>query len=58
MFLLATKLYPNSANLFDSLGEAYLFMDYKEKAIESFERSLKLNSQNPNAIDRLKQLKE
>jgi tetratricopeptide (TPR) repeat protein len=58
VFLLATKLYPNSANLFDSLGEAYLFMGNKKKAIESFERSLKLNSHNPNAIDRLKQLKE
>jgi len=58
VLLLATKLYPNSANLFDSLAEAYLFMGNKEKAIENFEKSLKLNSQNQNAIDRLKQLAE
>lgn len=58
VLLLATKLYPNSANLFDSLAEAYLFMDNKEKAIENFEKSLELNSQNQNAIDRLKQLRE
>jgi dienelactone hydrolase len=58
IFLLAVKLYPNSANLFDSLAEAYLFIDDKEKAIENFEKSLELNSQNQNAIDRLKQLKE
>lgn len=58
IILLATKIFPNSANLFDSLAEAYLFIDNKDKAIENFEKSLELNSQNQNAIDRLKQLKE
>ncbi len=58
IFLLATKLYPNSANLFDSLAEGYLFVGSKDKAIENFKKSLELNSQNQNAIDRLKQLKE
>ena len=58
VFLLATKLYPNSANLFDSLAEGYLYVGKKNKAIESFEKSLELNSQNQNAIDRLKQLQE
>ena len=58
VFLLAAKLYPNSANLFDSLAEGYLFMGNKEKAIESFEKSLELNAQNQNAIERLKQLKD
>ncbi|WP_108246139.1 prolyl oligopeptidase family serine peptidase [Muricauda brasiliensis] len=58
VFLLATKLYPDSSNLYDSLGEGYLFIGEKKKAIESFEESLALNPQNPNAIDRLKQLKK
>lgn len=58
IFLLATKLYPKSANLFDSLGESYLFLGNKEKAIENFKKSLNLNSENQNAIDRLKQLME
>lgn len=58
VFLLATKLYPNSANLFDSLAEGYLFIGNKEKAIESFKKSLELNSQNQNAINRLEQLEE
>ena len=58
VLLFATHLYPKSANLFDSLAEAYLFMDNKEKAIENFEKSLELNSQNQNAIERLIQLKE
>ncbi len=58
VFLFATSMYPNSANLFDSLAEAYLFKGNKDKAIENFKKSLKLDSQNQNAIDRLKQLRK
>ncbi|WP_127136828.1 prolyl oligopeptidase family serine peptidase [Flagellimonas oceanensis] len=58
VFLLALHLYPKSANLYDSLAEGYLFMGKKEKAIESFEKSLELNPQNQSAIDRLEQLRE
>ena len=58
VFLLATHIYPNSANLFDSLAEGYLYMNNTEKAIASFEKSLALNSENQNAIDRLKELRE
>lgn len=57
VFKLATTLFPNSFNLYDSLAEGYLYLGDKEKAIESFEKSLELNSQNQNAINRLKQLK-
>lgn len=57
VFILATQIYPNSANLFDSLAEGYLFIGDKEKATENFKKSLNLNAQNQNAIDRLKQLK-
>ncbi|MBO3700203.1 dienelactone hydrolase family protein [Fabibacter sp. E12] len=58
VFLLATRLYPNSANLYDSLAEGYLFNGIEEKAIESFEKSLELNPQNQNAISRLRQLRK
>lgn len=58
VFLLATTLYPESANLFDSLAEGYLHLDRKEKAIESFETSLRLDTGNQNAIRRLEQLKK
>jgi dienelactone hydrolase len=58
VFLLGTKLYPNSANLYDSLAEGYLFIGNKAKAVESFEKSLELNSQNQNAINRLVQLRD
>ena len=58
VLLLATKLFPNSANLFDSLAEGYMFLNDKEGAIANFEKSLRLNPQNQNAIDRLKQLRQ
>lgn len=58
ILLLATNIYPNSANLFDSLAEAYLYVGNKEKAIENFDKSLELNPENLNAIDRLKQLRK
>lgn len=58
VFLFALELYPESANLFDSLGEAYLFIDNKEKAVINFKKSLELYPQNQNAINRLKQLEE
>jgi len=54
---LNTILYPNSANSFDSVAEGYLIQGNKELAIKNFELSLKLDSQNQNAIDRLKKLK-
>ncbi len=56
VFRFATTLYPQSANLWDSLAEGYLYLGDKEKAIESFEKSLQLNPNNQNAINRLKEL--
>jgi dienelactone hydrolase len=56
VLLFATRLYPSSANLFDSLAEAYLFIGDKEKAREAFERSLGLDAHNENAVRRLKEL--
>lgn len=58
VFQLAIKLYPESANLHDSLAEGYLFIGDKDSAIASFERSLRLNSANQNAVTRLAQLKD
>lgn len=53
---LATKIYPESANLFDSLAEAYLFAGNKEKAVANFKKSLALFPENENAQKRLKLL--
>lgn len=58
VFEFATKLYPDSSNLYDSLGEGHFFMGNNEKAISSFETSLRLDSSNQNAKNRLIQLKK
>ena len=58
VFLLATHLYPNSANLYDSLGEGYLFLGEYDNAIEAFEQSLILDPENQNAQSRLQKLRK
>jgi dienelactone hydrolase len=58
VFLLALNIYPKSANLYDSLAEAYLHNKDFKNAIYNYKKSLELNPENQNAIDRLKQLKE
>jgi len=58
VFMLALHIFPKSANLYDSLAEAYLYNKDFKNAISNFKKSLELNPENQNAIDRLKQLKE
>ena len=48
--------YPESANTYDSLGEAYMVNGDKELAIQNYKKSLELNPENQNAVDKLKQL--
>jgi len=50
--------YPQSANAFDSLGEAYMADGNKDLAIKNYERSIELNPNNPNGVDTLKKLRE
>jgi pimeloyl-ACP methyl ester carboxylesterase len=49
--------YPNASNPHDSLGEAYMAIGNRAKAIEHYERSLTLNPANENAAARLKTLR-
>ena len=58
LFKLNIESYPNSANAYDSMGEAYMTKGNKEEAIKNYEKSLELNPQNTNAQDKLKLLKE
>ena len=58
VLLLALHIYPKSANLHDSLAEAYLYKKDFKNAISSFKKSLELNPENQNAINKLKQLEE
>jgi len=55
---LNVQLYPDSGNAFDSLGEAYMKSGQKERAIESYKKSLEKNPDNTNARDKLKQLQD
>ncbi len=54
IFTLWTTQFPNDANAFDSLGEAYEAVGKKQQAIDNYRHSLKLDSQNKNALSRLK----
>ncbi len=45
---LSIQIFPESANLYDSLGEMYLLQDNKELALEKYKKSVDLN---PNNID-------
>ena len=57
LFRLNTELHPQSANAFDSLGEAYLESGDKPQAIANYEKSLALDSTNNNAVRQLKKLR-
>lgn len=58
VFRLNTELYPNSWNVYDSLGEAYAGSGDKELAIENYKKSLQLNPKNTGAVDALKKLQQ
>jgi CubicO group peptidase (beta-lactamase class C family) len=58
VFRFNVYLYPKSANVYDSLGEAYMLAGNTELAIENYEKSLALNPNNRNAVENLKNLKE
>lgn len=57
VFKMNVKLFPNSWNPFDSLGEALALSGDKEGAIENYEKSIALNPKNTNGIEALKKLK-
>lgn len=50
--------YPQSFNVYDSLGEAYAVKGERELAIKNYERSLELNPDNKDGIEALKKLRE
>jgi len=49
IFKLNVEAYPQAANTYDSLGEAYLANGDKELAITNYKKSLELNPQNMGA---------
>ena len=56
IFKVNVALYPQSANAYDSLAEAYTANGEKPLAIANYKKSLELNPQNRNAAEELKKL--
>lgn len=52
------ELHPDSSNVYDSLGEAYMNTGNKELAIKNYEKSLELDPKNSNAVEMLKKLRQ
>ena len=56
IFRLNVEQFPMDANVYDSLGEAYLKQGDKALAVENYKKSIDLNPQNENAREVLKRL--
>jgi tetratricopeptide (TPR) repeat protein len=56
IFELNAQTYPHSANVYDSLGEAFMVAGDQEKAKLNYQKSLEFNPHNNNAIEALKKL--
>lgn len=52
------EAYPESANVYDSIGEVYMELGDTALAIKNYEQSLKLNPANTNAEEMLVKLRE
>ena len=57
-FKLNVEFYPNSWNVYDSLGEAYMANGDKELAIANYKKSLEMNPKNTNGAEMLKKLEK
>lgn len=56
IFTFGTTIFPQDANLFDSLGEAQSKGGLDAEAVRSYRRSLELNPRNRAAVERVKAL--
>lgn len=56
IFKLNVESFPESANPYDSLGEAYAAKGEKELAIKNYARSIQINPANVNGIKKLQEL--
>ncbi|MGB6864727.1 MAG: tetratricopeptide repeat protein, partial [Candidatus Aminicenantaceae bacterium] len=57
IFKMNVELYPESWNVYDSLGEGYMLLGEKELAIKNYEKSLEINPDNANGVAMLERLK-
>lgn len=58
VFRINANLFPQSANCYDSLGEAYAKAGLTDKAIQAYEVAQRLDPTNTGIQERLKKLKE
>ncbi len=56
IFTLNMEEYPDSWNVYDSLGDAYFASEEHQKAKESYQKSLDLNPENTHAEERIKEI--
>jgi Flp pilus assembly protein TadD len=56
VFKVNVELYPQSSNVYDSLGEAYMANGDKELAVTNYKKSLEMDPHNQNAANMLKKL--
>jgi hypothetical protein len=57
IFKLNVEVYPESFNVYDSLGEAYMKNGHTELAIQNYEKSVAMNPENVNGKQMLEKLK-
>ena len=58
VFKFNVEQFPESFNVYDSLGEAFMKNGDKDLAIQNYKKSLELNPANNNAVEMLKRLEE
>jgi glyoxylase-like metal-dependent hydrolase (beta-lactamase superfamily II) len=58
VFRLNVETFPQSANVYDSLAEAHLYLGDKSNTILYYKKSLELDPQNENAKSRLERMDE
>ncbi len=56
VFKLNVISYPESGNVYDSLGEAYLEAGKKELAIKNYKKSIEIDPENVNGVKILEKL--
>jgi glyoxylase-like metal-dependent hydrolase (beta-lactamase superfamily II) len=56
IFELNVEMYPESWNVYDSLGEAHMLAGDTERAIELYRKSLEINPDNTNGVTMLQRL--
>jgi len=57
IFKLNTEAYPKSANVYDSLGDAYQAAGRKDDAIKSYEKALAIDPNYPSSVESIRKLR-